>query len=408
MHAALRSYVEQRSQHGVEVRVTVDLLRRYAFLERSAIRALAGWFLVLPAYETKIAVGYRLWAHAERVDAIRRRLHELRGGHRDANIEPALQLIGDDLLHAPDEKSFLAGVQWLLRQLAGAYRAHLHVADSAANAMEVRLLQRLVADVEQDLTWADATVQTFTPEQQAAAGRWADHLDQLLAAAGGVSGLESRVEHAHARLAGTRFERPTSIVFDTRISNGELPSQEQKLAQSFEELRISEFQVYFNEFYAAALLATIIYDAWQAQAPWEFLFDMCHHFWDEVRHAEFGLRRLRELGIEPSIVDQTPFEQSQGMPFLHRLCYLTLGLEVFFMPRKQPRVRRYEAAADFRSQLFADVDWSDEQNHVRYGKRWVDYFLEDDARTIEDLQAEIAAYLKTYQATLPAGQLVPW
>src|SRR4051812_40424001 len=66
---ALLSYVESRAQAGVDVNTTVDLLRRYAFLERSCLRALAGWFLVVPAYETKLGLGQHVWEHAERVDA---------------------------------------------------------------------------------------------------------------------------------------------------------------------------------------------------------------------------------------------------------------------------------------------------------------------------------------------------
>ena len=62
---------------------------------------------------------------------------------------------------------------------------------------------------------------------------------------------------------------------------------------------MAEFETFFNEFYAAALLASIIWDAWHADAPWGFFFDVSHQFWDEARHAEFGLRRLRELGGDP-------------------------------------------------------------------------------------------------------------
>jgi uncharacterized ferritin-like protein (DUF455 family) len=192
------------------------------------------------------------------------------------------------------------------------------------------------------------------------------------------------------------------------VRRGALPSQEEKLALPFPERRVAEFATFFNEFYAAALLASILWDARHAEAPWDFFHDVAHQCWDEVRHAEFGLRRLRELGEEPATFNPVLFEQAQGLPFLHRLCYLTLGLEAYFMPRKRPRVRQYAAAGDHRSQLFADVDWSDEINHVRYGTRWVEYFLADDVRTVEELQAEIAVALADHQTMLPAGQLAPF
>jgi len=197
-------------------------------------------------------------------------------------------------------------------------------------------------------------------------------------------------------------------VFDERIQCGTFEPYEQRLEHDFQQRRVAEMEIFFNEFYAAALLASILDDARDAQAPWAFFHDMAHHFWDEVRHAEFGRVRLTELGHAPSRVDLRLFEHAQRMPFLHRLCYLTLGLEVFFMPRKRPRVKRYEQAGDPRTQLFADVDWSDEGNHVQYGKRWVHHFLQDDARTVEELQQEIDAHLRALKQDLPAGQLAPY
>jgi uncharacterized ferritin-like protein (DUF455 family) len=85
-----------------------------------------------------------------------------------------------------------------------------------------------------------------------------------------------------------------------------------------------------------------------------------------------------------------------------------LGLEVFFMPRKSERTRYYEKHGDSRSQLFADVDWSEEINHVNYGKRWIKHFLEEDARTVEDIQGEISGYLEEFQKQLPEGKKAPW
>ncbi|MBI3831820.1 MAG: DUF455 family protein [Planctomycetes bacterium] len=404
MPTALHTYVHTRRMNGIDVKTTVDLLRRYAFLERSAIPALAGWFLRAPAYETKLALGHLLWSHADRTDAIRRRLKELRGGHSEANIEPALARVGEELVHAPDVDSFVAGMRWLLEELAAAARDHLDLADRSANAGEVRLLRRLLPDLEDQLTALRAVGSKESPNARV----WTKHLAALLAAAGGVSGLEPRVPHDGALPFASRFERVREMAFDERIAPSSLESYQSRMELPFEERRIAEMQIFFNEFYAAALVATILFDAWHADAPWEFFHDLSHHFWDEVRHAEFGVLRLKELGVEPSAVNLSLFDQSQDLPFLHRLCYLTLGLEVFYMPRKKPRVKRYEDAGDHRTQLFADVDWSDEGNHVQYGRRWVEHFLKDDARGVEDLQREIAAHLKEKQVHLPAGQLSPF
>ena len=229
----------------------------------------------------------------------------------------------------------------------------------------------------------------------------------LLHAAGGVDG-EQPLGDAAAGVLLPAATRPDTVVFDERIASGDFENYDDRMDLPFEERRLAECRIYFNEFYAAGLLATILLDAWDTDAPWRFRMDMCHHFFDEVRHAEFGMIRLKELGTEPDRVNLKLMEHAAKMPFLHRLCYLTLGLEVFFMPRKRPRVKRYEQAGDTRTQLFADVDWSDEGNHVRYGKTWVNHFLENDARSVEELQEEVREHMDRLDLGLKQGQLAPY
>ena len=95
------------------------------------------------------------------------------------------------------------------------------------------------------------------------------------------------------------------------------------------------------------------------------------------------------------------------MPLLHRVCYLTMVLEAYYMPRKKPRFKEYEEAGDTRSQLFADHDWSDEINHVRLGKDWLEKLLEDDARDIAQLKDETTAILEQ-RAGEPLAQISPF
>lgn len=395
-------------QDGLGIMRTAELLRRYTFVEQSCARALAGWFLALPDWEAKLRLGYLLFAHAERVYELQGRLEELRGGHRSANMEAGLERAGEELVHAPDGPGFLAGLSLLLRRLDAAYRDHLERADASAHAMEIRLLRRFLPDVRREIEELEALRQTGAAADPQPAAEWERYVSGLLEAAGGIDGSGPRSEADRPRPGNARFAWPAPIRFDERLRHAELGTYEAKLSLPLEERRIGEFEVYFNEFYAAALLATVIYDSWKLNAPRQYFLEIAHHFWDEVRHAEFGALRLREAGVEPSKVNMSLFDQSREMPILHRLCYLALGLEVYFMPRKSERARYYEQQGDERSQLFADVDWSDEVNHVRYGKRWVDYFLQEDARTVEDIQAEIARYLADLAEAMPEGRKAPW
>lgn len=388
------------STKGIAVNRVVHLLRRWHYLESACLRAGVMGFLRTPAYEVKIREAYAVWSHAERVNDLGLRLAEMRGGHHGANLDPALRSVSDALCGDVDERAFFAGWQAVVGQLVASYRTFVEGADPSANAQDLRVVRRCLADAERDLAWLDEQVeQVGLPESPPAAVR-------LLQAAGGVEGDTPAPADGAAPVPPA--VRPSTVVFDDRIASGDFENYDARMDLPFEERRLAECRIYFNEFYAAGLLATILLDAWDAETPWAFRFDMCHHFFDEVRHAQFGMIRLKELGVEPDRVNLKLMEHAAKMPFLHRLCYLTLGLEVYFMPRKRPRVKRYEEAGDARTQLFADVDWSDEGNHVRYGKTWVKHFLEDDARSIEELQDEIQQHMAKLDLGLPEGQLAPY
>jgi len=375
--------------HGLDVAETARRFRAYAYIERRSIKLLAGWFLRVPAYEMKYTLGYHLYDHAEHVSALRKRLEELRGGQPDASVPQGLRMLMEEALHAPDEASFLRGLYGVIkRALVEEYRAHLALCDKSANANEVRLLRRMIEDLEAQLAWYDAL------KLGAGDAGFTARITALLQAAGGVIGHPVLPGAATPPPAVARFERPKTLHFDARIQRKGLVSYETRGTLAPREAAIEQFKVFFNEAYAAAILAGMIFDAFEDSLPWEFFADFSRHFWDEVRHSEFGALRLKEFGHAPETCDPTFYEASESLPILHRLTYLTLGLEVYFMPRKGRRVKEYSATGDHRSQLFADHDWSDETNHVHYGKHWVNHLLEHDTRTVEDVQEEVKAHLE--------------
>jgi len=381
-------------QNGFDIATTAQRLRRYAYIEKQCLKISAGWFLRAPAYETKYAFAYHLWDHAEHVTWLRNRLKELRGGNPDASPEPALVTLMSEALHAPSADALIHGLYGVVkRELLATYKRHIAEADRAANASEVRMLGRLASDLETQLAWYDGL--DLTP-----ADDWREHVNDLLDRAGGVTG-EQDITSSEPLLPfkSERFVRPKQIHFDERIRRGELTPYDVRQTLEKDRATAEQFKVFFNEMYAAALLASVIFDAADDKQPWEIYASICHHFWDEARHSQFGAVRLKELGYEPDVCDPILYEQAESLPALHRICYLALGLEIHFMSRKKPRVLEYKNAGDERSQLFADHDWSDEINHVRYGKAWVDYWLEDDFRTVEDIQAEIREHLAAATGT---------
>jgi uncharacterized ferritin-like protein (DUF455 family) len=372
---------------GFSIARTAAHLRNYAAVERARVRILAGWFLRIGDFEHKYRLAYHLYDASEHVTWLRARLKEMRAGNADASVRPELKAFLAECLHAPGDAAFLAGFYGVLtRALLAALDADLEQLDASGNANEVRLLRRMRDTIKAQMEWHASLPDETVPTE------WVRHLGDMLAACGGLHGECPRGEAVQSCVT-IRFERPQTILFDARIRRSQLAAYEERLAMDSRQATIEQFRVFFNEFYAAALLASILFDAADGDFPWEFFADFSRHFWDEARHSEFGAIRLRELGVEPDRVNPVLFDESQGLPVLHRVAYLTRGLEAYFMPRKPKRMKEYEEIGDLRSQLFADQDWSDEINHVRYGVKWCDYLLEDDAREIDDIIEECKQHL---------------
>jgi hypothetical protein len=283
----------------------------------------------------------------------------------------------------------------MIPSLQAALERDLQALDPSANANEIRLLKHIASDLAEQQKWASS--RTLAPEDE-----WSGYLRTLLATAGGIHGTEPHGEDVICRPANAGFIRPGTILFDDRIQRSELTDYGQRGKLPPLEATIEQFKVFFNELYAAALLASILFDAEGPDYPWEFYADFTRHFWDEARHSEFGAIRLRELGTQPSVCNPILFEQSEGMPVLHRITYLTRGLEAYFMPRKPKRYQEYGLNGDLRSQLFADQDWSDEINHVRYGSRWSEFLLENDSRDVAEIIEEcrqMLSRIRGYEVT---------
>ncbi len=375
------------SAQGISITVSSKRLRNYAAVERARIRILAGWFLRIGDYELKYVLAYHLYEASEHTTWIRERLKEMRGGNPNASIRPDLAQFLEKTLHAPSDTEFLKGQYGVLTSaMLTAIHNDVKKMDTSANANELRLLNRIKNDLIEQVAWYK------TLDLDSEDSDWSSYIQSTLHSIGGIHGDEARMPSppSHSLL---RFERPSTLHFDSRIQIGELKSYEERAQLDREQATIEQFKVFFNEFYAAALLASILFDAAENEYPWEFFADFSRHFWDEARHSEFGAIRLRELGVEPDRVNLVLYEESQDLPVLHRVTYLTRGLEAYFMPRKPVRMKEYEENGDFRSQLFADQDWSDEINHVRYGSRWINFLLENDSREIEDIMDEVKQHL---------------
>lgn len=379
---------DHSAMNGYNIFQTSEILRNFMEVEKYLLKAMSGWFLSTTRYEDKYILGYHVLYHSEHVTLLRERLAEMRGGKPDATIRPALKHLTSEFDNATDETSFYNSVYGvIIPRLIESYEEFLEGCDSSGNANEIRIAQKILVDLKNQKCWF-----LENKSKGDVLDSWSQYIDNLLQAIGGIQGTETVGDYPD-RPHSKKYIRPKTIHFDERIERKELESYESRGSMEPEKATTEQFKVFFNEMYAAALLASILYDSIDGDYPWAMIADFSRHFWDEVRHSEFGAIRLKELGAEPDRCNPILFEESEDLPVLHRIAYLTRGLEAYFMPRKPKRMKEYQDNGDYRSQLYADQDWSDEINHVRYGNTWTNNLLEDDAREVDDIIEEVKQHI---------------
>jgi uncharacterized ferritin-like protein (DUF455 family) len=122
---------------------------------------------------------------------------------------------------------------------------------------------------------------------------------------------------------------------------------------------------------AVDYLATVFFDT--PQAPFDLHHDMARHLWDESRHSQFGFRQLPKLGVDLMTVEHSLdlYNILVQMPPHERYAMMTMEFEAGSFPAKAHVMDRVRELNDFEADTLLAFDRNDEQNHVRYGHRWL-------------------------------------
>jgi hypothetical protein len=171
------------------------LCRNYRYATERVMRIMAGWIALTPELSAKLLLGRHVWDNAQHADAWGKRLPELRA--RAQESEPANQAFVAlmDALEAPEAPGQtverLAGVYRVLKpHLLSVYEQHLVRANPVYEPPTCRILSRCVEDERRHIVAGETIIRHLAPssEAQARAGAWQSKLQDLLEAAGGVTG----------------------------------------------------------------------------------------------------------------------------------------------------------------------------------------------------------------------------
>ena len=413
--ADLCSYAEGANP-GYGVERTVQLLRRYLFVEAQTMRCLVAHLNAVPEWEVKCGFSLHLWQDAEHCSWLRGRVKEMRTPplHLDRIPDPALDAFFQELIRSRTTLELLTGIYRILKPAGiAAMKRHLAAANPLADQPTLRLLRFILIEEEEQLAWGAHALDSLVALQEDKAQvdaleGWAAHLQSFLDAAGGIAG---DCDHpTTAELPPARAEEPFNPVRspqrDLRFprlwnSRGRGPKEEAPAT----ERNWWQYFVRLTEMHVPELMALIMYD-W-ADQPWEFYHDMARQLWDETRHAMMGEIAFEREGLDwaavPHEISFAEFPNTQLEPADRHL--LLWGIEQGLMKPTGKR-REYEVAresGDPLSPTFQDFDWADEVLHAQYGRKWLLPAFE----TTEAMQQRYEEVREGYQALIDRDQSLP-
>ncbi len=343
------------------------------------MRTLAGWLPGVPEWEAKNEFGLHVWESADAADELRARLRELRCHQPERGISPILETLAHDLDHGQNTAEIVATVYLVVKKaLLEAYRSHADTTWADFDRPTVKVIERLMTITEKQVTWAE---QFFAQIEIHYSGwqRWTDYIANLLCADGGVTGAEAteqftapqRPENHPLLLPWQECQRMP----DWPIFNPGVDIEPDRKAEP-EAHRLWRFKHYLNEITAAETLGSILWLT--PEMPWEYQHNVARHLWDEVRHSQLGQIRVQQLGLKVSDVPQVVqiYNVMMTLPPVDQYALLTTVIEPNGMPEKSTNREHWEAIGDEISAAAVSYDWSDENFHVRWGKKWTPVLLE--------------------------------
>ncbi|HET7572048.1 MAG TPA: DUF455 family protein [Gaiellaceae bacterium] len=376
-------------------------LRLFFELEREVVRTLSAFVPRVGDLELKYKLAEHVWEAAQHARFLRERGRELSGFGSDERVRDDVRRIFEESLHEEDELAGLAAyVRVLSTGLRRAYTAYLEAAQPLADWPTRNLVREFVDDLDRH----ELELESWLDRERPA---WTAHLDAAYRARGGWYGevaaeplpagfawRQDERDYAHPALPNRGAHPICATAFGE--DPDEFPIVRSWLSDPATDARVVRAMVYvwlLGEADAVDYLATIFYDT--PSAPFDYHFDLARHTWDESRHSNFGYRQLPRLGFDLMEVEQQVvlYDVLVRMQPHERYVMVTAVFEAGSFDIKAEVMNRVGELGDFEADTLLAFDRSDEQNHVRYGHRWLPTLLElhGDDRDPKTFAAETEA-----------------
>jgi hypothetical protein len=353
------------------------LLSNWRYLEYSLLRILAGWGRGAADWEDKLAMSYHVWLQAETVERMRRRLDMFPGGKKDGPVHAIFETVANAVLLAPSFADAMAGVHRLNGALAQTYRNYLSASHPVHDYPTHDLLREVLAMKQTQAAWYE-DFRRRCPK--AIDDRYLAGIDAQLAA---MDQCAKAVEPSDAPAAacgintGFRMDITPGRPKGWNDSPDVMPFLEVDWSTSAEARRLYFMIGYMREMGVAEEQLRWIYHA--DFMPFEYVHAESRHMWDESRHGNSGLSRLRDFGLDLSHVYYDSYgKHGEGKldPMMPADVYngfygVTQIAETGYFETKRYCFEDFAAGRDESSAEMMQFDIIDETSHAEYGREWL-------------------------------------
>jgi hypothetical protein len=364
----------------------VDYLNDWQYVERSIHRLLAGWGRHFCEWDGKSACHRHVWEQAEVVRRLRERIAEFPGGKPDAPVSARLEELANTVLLAPSFEDALDGIYLLLsKALAASYVAYVQNAHPVHDAPTVRLLHEITGAKEQEWLWyrewrrehPHQTDTDYKARVKKALANCGSLMDALPVEGTSASPCGVHVDFFLPRSTGCKIGSPPKYNF--------MPFVRAEFAANVDARRLFWAYGYMLE---KSLPDDQLKWIWYGHdMPWDFQYDVSRHLWDESRHGDSGLSRLKDFGIAmeeigfpgygPAQFDLSePGEPLGSKELYDAVFFIGMVAESGHFEVKNEAFTDFKNGNDLESAEMMLFDIIDETAHVQYAHKWLPVLAE--------------------------------
>jgi hypothetical protein len=373
---------EEAARPGMGIEECVRRLKRFHYCFKRLHEIFTARITAEPIYELKVGFSHHAYLCAEHVEAIRKRISEMR--EPPLGLEevphPALEVFFDEILAAERTEDLLFGlyveaIPALLKAL-DKYSNDTNPLTDAPSRRVLRFARIELEEMREFGAWSYAELKEDTPYDLRTV--WQSNLYCILAAAGSLDGTEPE-----SRKPFERWSLKTPYQYDP------IPRRDERFQDLFNQGVNAEAFIYDDALPAKPKALMMLYkrireiDVPEMMAsiltetkgkPWGYYLDMTRQLWDEARHAMMGEVGFVALGIDWTKArithnwsyrlntECTPIERHAVLYFIEQGLMTRTGKRFEFELGQESGIPLMATIQDF--------DWADEVLHAAIGREW--------------------------------------